>query len=66
MASKKFSYKAAMQEISAIVQRIENEEIDVDELSAQVKKASELIRQCKSKLKNTGSELENIIENLDK
>ena len=32
-----------------------DEEIDVDELSAQVKKASELIRQCKSKLKNTGT-----------
>lgn len=66
MASKKFSYKAAMQEITAIAQRIENEEIDVDELSAQVKKASELIRQCKSKLKDTGSELENIIDKLDK
>jgi len=66
MADKKFSYSAALEEISSIALRIENEDIDVDELTIQVKKASELIRKCKSKLKDTSGELEKIIDNLDK
>ena len=66
MADKKFSYSAAFEEISSIALRIENEDIDVDELTIQVKKACELIRKCKSKLKDTSGELEKIIDNLDK
>jgi len=65
MAAKKFSYKSALEEIEGIIQKIESEEIDVDELSALVKKAADLIKQCKSKLRYTGSELEDIIENID-
>jgi exodeoxyribonuclease VII small subunit len=65
MAPKKFSYKEALEEISAIVQKIENEEVDVDELSAQVKKAAALIGACKAKLRDTSSELEAIIDKLD-
>lgn len=65
MAKKLFNYKKALEEIEAIVQKIESEEIEVDELSAMVKKAADLIKQCKTKLKDTGSELEGIIEQLD-
>lgn len=65
MAQKQFSYKAALEEIEQIVQKIENEDIDVDELSKMVKKAAELIKQCKGTLKNTGQELDEIIENLN-
>ncbi len=65
MATKKFNYKEALEEIEAIVQKIENEEIEVDELSLMVKKAADLIKLCKLKLKDTGSELEEIIEKLE-
>ena len=65
MAKKIFNYKKALEEIEAIVQKIESEEIEVDELSAMVKKAANLIKQCKIKLKDTGTELEDIIEQLD-
>ncbi len=65
MNAKKFNYKIALEEIEQIVRKIESEEVDVDELSALVKKAAELITQCKSKLRDTGSELEEIINNLD-
>jgi exodeoxyribonuclease VII small subunit len=65
MATKKINYKKALEEIERIVQKIENEEIDVDELSTMVKRAAELIKLCKTKLKSTGEELENIIDNLD-
>lgn len=65
MATKKFNYKKALEEIEGIVQKIENEEPDVDELSTMVKRAAELIKQCKTKLKTTGEELEDIIQDLE-
>ena len=65
MSTKKFNYKKALEEIEEIVAKIESEEVDVDELSALVKKAAELIKQCKTRLRNTGNELEEIIDNLE-
>ena len=65
MAAKKFNYKNALEEIEQIVQKIETEEVDVDELTELVKKAAELIKLCKAKLRNTGNELEDIINQLD-
>lgn len=65
MATKKFNYKKSLEEIEQIVLKIENEEPDIDELSSMVKKAADLIKQCKAKLKETNSELEDIIENLE-
>ena len=65
MSTKKFNYKKALEEIEGIVHKIENEEPDVDELSTMVKRAAELIKQCKTKLKTTGEELEDIIGDLE-
>ena len=65
MTTKKFNYKKALEEIEVIVQKIENEDPDVDELSTMVKRAAELIKQCKTKLKTTGEELEDIIQDLE-
>jgi len=62
MTKEKFSYKKALEEIERIVYTIENEEADIDELSELVKKAADLILQCKNKLKNTGDELEKMLE----
>ena len=65
MANKRFNYKIALEEIGKIVQKIENEEPDVDELSTLVKRAAFLIKQCKTKLKDTNAELEDIIQDLE-
>ena len=65
MTAKKFNYKNALEEIEQIVRTIESEDVDVDELAALVKKAAELIKECKAKLRDTGSELEDIINKLD-
>ena len=64
MAKKDFSYKEAIQEIEEIMYKLENEEIDLDELSKNLKKASELIANCKSKLKTTENEIDNIIQKI--
>lgn len=50
MTKKKLSYNEAIAEIEQILARLRDEQIDVDSLSAQVKRATELIEQCKVQL----------------
>lgn len=66
MATKKISYQEAYDELQTILSQIENDELDVDELTKNVKKASELIKFCKTKLFDTESEIEKIIQEMDK
>ncbi len=49
----KLTYKEALTELESIVHAIENEPLDVDELSEKVKTALELINFCKTKLRTT-------------
>ncbi len=51
MAKKEFSFNEAVKEIEKILLEIESGEMDVDRLSVEVKRASELIRQCQKKAK---------------
>jgi exodeoxyribonuclease VII small subunit len=62
MKSKLPSYNEAFSEIQRILSTIENGEPDVDELSALVKRASFLIKLCRTKLQNTETEIKNILE----
>ena len=50
MAKKKLTYTEAVAEIEQILARLRGEQIDVDTLSAEVKRATELIAQCKAQL----------------
>lgn len=61
MAKKKITYKEAVEEIENIMSKLENEEIDIDELSKNVKRAGELITFCKNQLRNTEEEIEHIL-----
>ena len=65
MAKKKISYSDAINEIEDILQEIENEEPDIDILSDKVKRAAELITNCKQKLNKTETEIEEILKNID-
>lgn len=58
------TYKEAVQEIEMIVKKIEEDDLDVDELSAAVKRATELLRWCKQKLKSTEDDLNQSLEEL--
>lgn len=62
---KKPTYKEAMAEIEAIVEKLEENKLDVDELSTNVKRVSELIAFCKSKLHDTEEEVEKILANME-
>ena len=64
MAKKEFSFNEAVKEIERILSSIESGKLDVDKLSEEVKKASELIRQCQKKLRSTEEEINNIFKDL--
>ncbi|HVN57802.1 MAG TPA: exodeoxyribonuclease VII small subunit [Bacteroidales bacterium] len=64
MAKKEFSFNEAVKEIEKILQNIETGNLDVDKLSDEVKKASELIRQCQKKLRSTEEEINNIFKDM--
>ena len=58
---KKISYTEAISELESIVTEIEEGEITIDTLSEKVKRASELIRICKSKLTSTEEDVNKIL-----
>jgi exodeoxyribonuclease VII small subunit len=64
MAKKEFSFSGAVVEIEDILKQIESGELDVDKLSVEVKRASELIRQCQKKLRTTEEEINSIFRDL--
>lgn len=61
----KLNYKEAMAEIESIVAKLEDNKLDVDELSEKVKRVSQLIAFCKSKLHDTEEEVENILKSME-
>lgn len=64
MAKKEFSFNEAVSEIEKILQVIENGALDVDRLATEVKRASELIKQCQKKLRVTEEEINSIFKDL--
>ena len=67
MAKKEeFSYQDAITEIESILEKMENEELDVDVLSFQIKRVSQLIKLCREKLLKTEQEVEKILDEMDK
>ncbi len=62
MGKKELTYTEATAEIERILARLRNEEMDVDDLAAQVARATELIAHCKEKLFKTEAEVNRILE----
>ena len=54
-------YEAAFAELQTIVRKMENDELDIDEMSEQLKRAQELIKFCKDKLTKTDEEIKKIL-----
>lgn len=61
----KINYTIAFDELQKIVTEIEHGEITVDELSQKVKRASELIKVCKTKLTTTEEDVNKILKELN-
>ena len=58
------NYSEAFKELQDIVNEIEQGEISVDDLSQKVKRASQLIKICKTKLTSTEEDVNKILKEL--
>ena len=55
-------YEEAIGQLEKIVRQMENNELDVDQLSEQLKRAQQLIQFCRDKLTKTDEEIRQILE----
>ena len=58
----KITYSQAIKEVEEILFRLNNDQLDVDSLASQVKRASELIALCREKLRKAEAEVEKAIK----
>ena len=54
-------YEQADQELQTIVRRMEADELDIDQMSEQLKRAQQLIKLCRDKLTKTDEEIKKIL-----
>jgi len=64
MAKKEIGFNEAVAGIEEILKNIEEGEPDIDRLSADVRKAAELIKICRSKLRETEEKIDEIMKDL--
>ena len=62
MGKKELSYSEAMIEVEKIIKKLNNDELDIDTISVDIKRATELIKLCKSKLKKSEAEITELFE----
>ena len=56
-------YEEAMRQLQEIVRKMENDELDIDQMNEQLKRAQELIKLCRDKLMKTDEEIRNLLKN---
>ena len=65
MAKKEQTYSEAIKEFEEILDKIESGDLEVDVLTAEIKKASGLIKFCKDKLYKTDEEIKKIFDEIE-
>ena len=61
----KLGFNASMEELTMIVQRIEEDQTDIDGLAAALHRASQLLEFCRGKIRKVDLEVSQIVEQLD-
>lgn len=54
-------YEAAIAELQAITSKMENNELDIDQMAEQLERAQQLIKLCKDKLTKTDAKIKKIL-----
>ena len=62
MAKEAIKYEEAVRQLEQIVTRLEDGELNIDELSGELKKARKLIILCKQRLTKTDEEIQKILK----
>ena len=61
MAKNEMKYEEAVAQLEEIVEKMENDELDIDQLSEQLKRAKDLVKLCKAKLTKTDEEIKKLL-----
>ena len=61
MAKEEMKYEKAVSELEEIVDKMERDELDIDQLSEQLKRAKVLVKLCKDKLTKTDEEIKKLL-----
>lgn len=64
-AEEEIGYAAAMAELSAILNELDGDEVDVDVLGGRVRRAAELLRICRGRIASARFEVEQVVAELD-
>jgi exodeoxyribonuclease VII small subunit len=59
------SFSESLEEIEEIVGRIEAEDVDIDLLAEELRRAAVLLEVCRAKIRRAEIEVRNIVESLD-
>lgn len=59
------SFSGAIQELEGILQRIDNDGVDIDGLAAELRRATELLELCREKIRKADVEVSQIVQKLD-
>jgi len=59
------SFRQAMDELEGILERVEGEEIDIDQLAAELARAAKLLELCRGKIRKAEVEVTQIVQNLE-
>lgn len=62
MEKNKMGYAEAIADIEAILAKFNSEQLDVDTLAAEVKRATELIEMCRAKLRKAEDDVAKILK----
>ena len=63
--SEELRFSDAMEELEGILGRIESEEIDIDDLAGELRRATELLETARSKIRKAEVEVTQIVAGLD-
>jgi exodeoxyribonuclease VII small subunit len=59
------SFREAMDELEGILERIEGEEIDIDRLASELRRAAQLLDLCRGKIRKAEVEVTQIVQSLE-
>ena len=61
MSKEEMKYEKAVSELEEIVDKMERDELDIDQLSEQLKRAKVLVKLCKDRLTKTDEEIKKLL-----
>lgn len=59
------SFSQAMEELEAVLRRIEGDQIDIDQLGRELGRAAELLEVCRKKIRRAEVEVQQIVETIE-